>query len=567
MNVSLDVDKIENVELYNGFLKSSPKIVLKLKEQDYSADGPVLDNNKFTITWVCPICSYSNDLTIMSSQLKQMKETNNNLPVCNTCGVTCTYEILQNYLIKDDTVADRKNSIDLISYDGAQCPKCTFVNHPSMMNCEICGTMLVTSTNKSNTNSYLLAQRNSGELNVEFKTSEEFGKSIDWTIIKFSFRNGGHKIFCDCLKKNLDYHAVRNASKSDSIKSDSTITSHNKNFDALNLSNGIHGLTSKSIQQNREASLLLGKSVQDLDQLMSKAQDLISLSKKYQNILLKTNVNKVAIDQNFQLLYNSKTSIAKLNSILSDNSISKSINNSKIINALNLLKVGKPSLDTKSKMPMLYIDELSRNICDYITYENILDKNNGLITFYELYSLYNQARQINLITPEELFDAIGRFDYLKINLKVTQIFLSNKESKLDSNTKFVYVISKKDERTSVSTKLSKFVRENPGLSILKLQQLQFSMSFIILKTILDNLVYSGDLVIDTTLEGNTYWPNNILNPDFNKEFDSVSHDNDMIKTLGDRQIEEVSRIFKASGISTHNLASERFKELSDLTFL
>lgn len=575
LHLSLDLSQIDTTELYNGFLKSSPKIILRLKDQN-DHDTTNLREGEFTLTWVCPICSYSNDLRLSSSQFDKMKYCDSELPACNTCGVKCTYDVISKYfLLNNDTT--QKAPIDLVSFDGSQCPNCTFINHPSMTKCEICGFKLIEHSTGLGRAYPPASKKNTKTSDVKLTLLEDIDSEIDLNIVKFSFRNGNQKLFYESLKASLQNHQTSDSvtgikQNKDSLKTEiNGIPSSQATF-----SNGIHGLTSHSQQQNYEDSLLLGKAVQDIDQLMSKAKDLISLSKKYQSFLMKTNRNDKAFDQNVELLQSSKTSLANLNHIVDNDRIGKSINNAKITNALNLLKSGKPSADTASKLPTLYLEELARNICDFLINGDVLDKKNGIITFYELYSMYNKARQINLITPEEAFDAIMKFEQLGLNLKVTKVSLSLEENVTSSS--FFYIISKKNNNSSITAKIINNICANPGISIRNLQKRYFDMSFIILKTILDGLVYKGELVIDTTLEGNTYWPNEILN--FAKTGDKIAARNGSVGKIRESKnmigeienpdnlaMSDLSSIFEASRIYSADITSERYKELEDLTFL
>lgn len=103
------------------------------------------------------------------------------------------------------------------------------------------------------------------------------------------------------------------------------------------------------------------------------------------------------------------------------------------------------------------------------------------------------------------------------------------------------------------------------------------MSFIILKTILDNLVYNGELAIDITLEGDTYWPNEFLNiarndsnhptivsKDVQIDGDNLEQHQKIVSNSS--AISDLSNIFKASHIYSSDITSERFKELKDLSF-
>lgn len=553
-NLFLDLRNIDNIELYNGFMNSSPKIIITL--ENHNEKEGILHENKITFSWICPICTYSNDLVTSKSKLKSMKLNDNELPLCNTCGVKASYEIISKYYVESKTsLNNTQNPIDLLSFDRSKCPSCTFVNHPSMTKCEICGSKLTPlSDNNEISNISTSLYFEPITQNLTLHTLYDFNDSINLKTVKFSFRDGFHQIFFEFLKKTLE--EVKDT-KIDSFQQNY----QNKPDQSLRILSGIHGLTSNSKHQTFEDSLLLGKSIQDLDQLMLKAKDLILLSKKYQNVLIKSSKSKREFHKNFQLLKSSKASIVNLNNIISNNKIEKSLKQTKKVNAINRLKLGKKSNNTLSKFPLFYLDELARNISEFLINDDILDKRNGLITLHELFSLYNSSRQINLISAEELYDAIMRFEILNINLKITKVNISkNENSKINP---FVYVISKRNKNISITKKISNFLKNNSGLSILQLQRLHFNMNFIILKTILDNLVLNGELTIDISVGGITYWPNEIL-------LESQIENNDDkggSSPSSVSEISEISEIFKDSFLNNEKIESQRFKDLHDLTFL
>lgn len=144
---------------------------------------------------------------------------------CSTCGVkpslahilkaaissasgrqaTTTYDAPSQPLIEPNRSIDSEasGSTDLHSRDvrslkpQLQCPRCTFLNHPSLLSCELCGTPLVS------------AQSVGHEFASGPSRSESPGPLLDdgasaidhsTECVKFSFRAGGDKRFYDRLK-------------------------------------------------------------------------------------------------------------------------------------------------------------------------------------------------------------------------------------------------------------------------------------------------------------------------------------------------------------------------------
>lgn len=501
-SVGINILHIDQLDYYSGFLKSSPKIVLKLKHQPEVLSMKKSDRKMLSISWVCPICSFSNDFTTTLSNLDMMRSNGSSLPTCENCGISSTFELLKKSMAHKKQ-QETPGVVDLMTFNESECPKCTFINHPSMVQCEICGTDLPNLWS----NSFVDSENNPlvSKSPINLMTLEPY-KSIDLNVVKISFRKGGHSEVYEDLKRIIE----NNDEHSNKIKNEANLL-ESKQIGNFSSFKGIHGLANKSEQQNQEASLLLSKSLQDLEQLLSKAEELIDLSKKYQ-LLMKNMKPGGEKDINFTLLSESRKSVTKLQDIMQNDQIQKSINKTKNINSLNSLKKCK-STTKVSGMPLEYIKELSRSIYDFLTDENILDKNNGLVTMFELYSLYNNSRQVNLVTPEEFFGAVVKFEEIGDGLAVSKVSTVRKEYKNDADTidggAFIYVISKKNGSKDVNRKVFLTVSSNPGIRIMEIQA-HIQVNYLILKSILNALVNDGSLTIDESIEGCTYWPNEIL---------------------------------------------------------
>lgn len=506
-SISLKVVSIDDVEFYNGFLKSSPKVTIKVKPAG-SCEG-ITKKQNIVLAWVCTICYFTNDLKTSNYELERMREDCNVLPVCDNCGVKASWSSLESVLKDKVSTVD----VDLVSYDGTYCPDCTFLNHPTMLNCEICGAILKKAQDTK-----------SGKDSVEFIL--ESSKHLDYLNIntfKLSFRNGGAKAFYKALQETIKSALWELVEDSNGVNRNAVMV-HKDEYDAsanqLNVPSktkpvsnlrGIHGLTTLSEKNNNDASVLLNSSIQDLKQLMSKAEQLISFSQKYNITLEKNHIEPSAADNSLSKILESQAKITKLSNLLQGQQALKTGIDFKKKNSLAALKSVGKATETKSRLPQLYLEELSRHLSEFLTSFNILDRSEGLITLQELFLLYNKTRKVNLISPEELYDAVSLFKPLKLNFTVTDVPLHQDEKASHSKDRIV-IISNKSQSISITDKILSFVREHPGKSILELQNTSFNMSYMILKTILDKLVYTSELVIDSTIEGILYWPNEILKP-------------------------------------------------------
>ncbi|KAI8988854.1 EAP30/Vps36 family-domain-containing protein [Pilobolus umbonatus] len=140
-SIEIGLNIIRDIESYNGFLRSSPKITLHLDTQNI----PIIENES---SWACSICFFMNKASEDKCQLCGVnKQTNESIPI---------------------TSPDTEGS--------STCGVCTFINHPSMIQCEICGADLRT---------------------------EKIPKEPIQSEIRLSFRSGGHTQFLQKLKNVL----------------------------------------------------------------------------------------------------------------------------------------------------------------------------------------------------------------------------------------------------------------------------------------------------------------------------------------------------------------------------
>lgn len=100
----------------NGFLRSSPKIIIHInleKQKANNQPGVNIEEGGNNI-WACPICFFSNKASS---------------DACELCGV-------KKVKTPVTTPTTQSNPVD---QDSSICVVCTFMNHPSMIQCEMCG--------------------------------------------------------------------------------------------------------------------------------------------------------------------------------------------------------------------------------------------------------------------------------------------------------------------------------------------------------------------------------------------------------------------------------------------
>ena len=144
--------------------------------------------------WVCGICSFNNH---MSTQINLATQ----FPKCVSCGIPPSREQLQDVLDTVSRLGKDSESSKSSDANPDQCPKCTFINHPSMRFCEVCGAPLKQASKS------LLRKIKESERNV--KTSNPLGLVLEDSeiytnnspYVKISFRKGGDADFYRHLRE------------------------------------------------------------------------------------------------------------------------------------------------------------------------------------------------------------------------------------------------------------------------------------------------------------------------------------------------------------------------------
>lgn len=170
------------MRLQAGFLSRSAKITIYLdtsrplfpSSSANSESSGSLPTKALGI-WHCPICSFQNT---------------EDLEKCQLCGVPKPANIQvtsSSPTISSPTVAET---------DANACLVCTFINHPSMVRCEMCDSEI----GKTPTSSTLSEPGNASPVSIT--PPPEDGKTDD-PYIKIAFRAGGYPNWLNNLKSAL----------------------------------------------------------------------------------------------------------------------------------------------------------------------------------------------------------------------------------------------------------------------------------------------------------------------------------------------------------------------------
>ncbi|KAF1813277.1 putative vacuolar protein sorting protein [Eremomyces bilateralis CBS 781.70] len=434
-SVAVELKEVDRAELYAGFLKSSAKVTLYPKESkrsSYAASprsslqpsptpGPDRQSsplglssptqNLANATWVCPICSFSNP--VPSNFDVQTASARTVLPPCLTCGikpplvhvVKAALATMSNRTTS--SVDNRTNGNDVPSgavstgvgssvstSSGRQCRRCTFINHPSLVSCEMCGAALTTAPDPR------IERVGHGQRNESPGPSRELGDdNSPVESIKLSFRAGGEKIFHERLKGSLIQRKwllqsdpmVPSASSvtpiSDSRNAPQPGSSGTSTPDRAKLV-GIAGLELRGQELRRNNEIVIGNAFEDLEALMTSAKEIIALAESF--------ASQANISGN-----------SEANAILTQST-----------SALGLVTT-KDMLGSGSES--LYLSELSRNLAEFLTDDTkgVLRKEGGIMSLVDLWAVFNRARGgVELISPSDFEKAAQLWDHLKLPVRL-----------------------------------------------------------------------------------------------------------------------------------------------------
>ena len=365
-------------------------------------------------TWVCVICSFSNP--VPTSFDPATANANTPLPACQACGIKPTFphvlkaaiaaasgrrsspvpnqvpsQLPQETQRRDSAIPlnsyTQPVSEDTFSTDSRfpsrfQCPRCTFLNHPSLLTCELCDASLLSAESQIP----ISTPSRSESPDPSLDTTTASLTASEQTCIKFSFRAGGEKIFYERLKGAMTQRKWL-------LQSAPPIPSPMPNGDASRpsvehaRSAGIAGLERRGLELRQKNEAVIGNAFSDLDALMASAKEIIALAESF------AAQSPTSTDANALLAESAK------------------------------------ALDTVTTRDMsggdasLYLSEMSRNLAEYLTDDSkgILKKEGGIMPLVDLWSVYNRARGgVDLVSPAEFEKAARLWEKLRLPVRLRQ---------------------------------------------------------------------------------------------------------------------------------------------------
>ncbi|KAM3074760.1 Vacuolar protein-sorting-associated protein 36 [Clarireedia jacksonii] len=380
-------------------------------------------------TWICPICSFSNP--VPSNFDPATANTNTPLPPCLACGIKPPFaHVLKAAISSTGSRPTQTSAVPLrtpipvrgrpdiprpqsdlwvdtsssqLGYaEGSvpstgnseasfECPRCTFLNHPSLLACELCGAPLLSQDVPAGLDPTFQRKNSPGPmLNHLPAPGTETNESI-----KLSFRGGGEKIFLERLKgcmtqrKWLLQNAppVPKSSRQSGIESGSGSGSSTPTGERAKTV-GIAGLEQRRLEVRKNNELVIGSAFEDLEALMASAKEIVALAESFAN----------------------------------SNGANGSTESNAVASALGLVTT-KDMLGGGSNSESLYISELSRNLAEFLTDDarGVLRKAGGIISLVDLWAMFNRARGgVELVSPLDFEKAARLWEKLKLPVRLRQ---------------------------------------------------------------------------------------------------------------------------------------------------
>ncbi|KAI1487910.1 EAP30/Vps36 family-domain-containing protein [Biscogniauxia mediterranea] len=386
-------------------------------------------------TWVCTICSFPNP--VPSNFDPTTANAHTPLPPCLACGIKPALTHMLKASISNVTSRQMASSGVLplsagtgipppgvgpngsggyrngqagippeaaghTSSDtgGFQCPRCTFLNHPSLLSCEICGAPLIS-------HDVPIPVVSEPERTDSPGPTLNFGnvaglENPDNVKISFRNRNGGEKIFYERLKGAITQrkwllHEAPPVPKSgragDDARSDSL--SQSGSGSVRKKTAGIAGLEQMGLDRRKNNELVIGSSFEDLEALMASAKEVVALAESFAR----------------QVNGGADSATSEANALLAESASQLGLVTTKDIVG------GGGSSGSES----LYLSELSRNLAEFLTDDarGVLRKAGGIISLVDLWAMFNRARGgVELVSPNDFEKAARLWEKLKLPVRL-----------------------------------------------------------------------------------------------------------------------------------------------------
>jgi len=229
---------------------------------------------------------------------------------------------------------------------------------------------------------------------------------------------------------------------------------------------GVAGVI-RNIQENQKnTSEIMNQAFQDLNNLMKKASEMVAIAE--------------SISQK----------------ISRDSSMEGSREQTQLKEIMQELGISNPV--TRRSTGGVYYQELAKQVSKFII--KLFEKHGHVMTLPDIYCLYNRARGVELVSPEDLYKACNMFEKLQIPLKLR---------KFQSGLIIIEDGSKNDGE--ICDSISSYIKNNSNNNTRGINSVELSrglkIPIILVNEYLKIAEYSGSICRDETIEGVYFYEN------------------------------------------------------------
>ncbi|OAD67688.1 hypothetical protein PHYBLDRAFT_80409 [Phycomyces blakesleeanus NRRL 1555(-)] len=354
----IPLNSIREIESYARFLMSSPKLILHLDVKalsDHSRPPAPVISTSVAGVWACPICFFTNQATVDKCQLCGVRHvTTNDNNSSPSQPQKQTQSVQQQHRQQQQQQQQQQNQLPANDDgNGSHCRVCTFINHPSLNQCEMCGADLITEP--------LFTENAIESLVIE-----------DDPHVRIAFRHGGQPRFLQNLKNAIQVKAWEAPVIEESVP---VIKSKGV---------GISAIRERVEQSTQKANDTMSDAFQDLNRLMTKATEMVKLAES------------ISLKMSRDITTDNDKDMATLKGYL--------------------LNLGIASPVTRDSAGSIYHQELARELADFLT--KFLDSSDSIKSLADVYCIFNRARGVALVSPEDLYKASTQFESLQLPFRL-----------------------------------------------------------------------------------------------------------------------------------------------------
>ncbi|GAA5870527.1 hypothetical protein JCM3774_003700 [Rhodotorula dairenensis] len=443
-SAALDLAAVKQTEYWVGFLKSHPKITLVLSDSapnrsaTSSSDGAAAwdaaaaatvaaavrdkDRERLALAaaageraWVCRICGMRNvpsvelglkcSLCGVARDPQDPRPAASSLPPSRLGTPRSTSPTRRTSSFSTGTSSTTAAAPGLDPKETGSriaCPVCTFLNHHSMATCEVCESPLFPEGPPASRIASPVALSTSAtpsRANTPGPTTDPASaipSPSGSLFVRLSFRKGGEKAFYAALKEALAKRAwdltaaAAAAATAKGLGRTGTQASRKGTGDpsgpveSVNPGAGIDAIMRGMDLDSRDREDSLDDALKDLDSLMRKAKDMISLAQTI-NARLAPSIGTGADTTTTTTTAEERQAVTLASTSLQ---------------SLGLVSAAVTSdLVSDSKQ---YHQELARELAEVLRKGTVMEKHGGIVGLDEVWCLWNRARGVALVSPKDL---------------------------------------------------------------------------------------------------------------------------------------------------------------------